>query len=77
MTEKYDRRPIAVFDSGVGGISVLAELMTLPGIGESRAGDIIAYRLEHGGFTDTKEIMQVPGIKESTYEKIKDLITVD
>lgn len=52
-------------------------LCTLPGIGESRAGDIVAYRLEHGGFTDTKEIMQVPGIKESTYEKIKDLITAD
>lgn len=28
-TEKYDRRPIAVFDSGVGGISVLSELATL------------------------------------------------
>lgn len=52
-------------------------LCTLPGIGESRAGDIVAYRQEHGGFTDTKEIMQVPGIKASTYEKIKDLITAD
>lgn len=52
-------------------------LCTLPGIGESRAGDIIAYRMQKGGFTDTKEIMQVPGIKASTYEKIKDLITAD
>ncbi len=52
-------------------------LCTLPGIGESRAGDIIAYRQQKGGFTDTKEIMQVPGIKASTYEKIKDLITAD
>ena len=52
-------------------------LCTLPGIGESRAGDIVAYRQQHGGFTDTEEIMQVPGIKSSTYEKIKDLITAD
>lgn len=52
-------------------------LCTLPGIGESRAGDIIAYRQQKGGFTDTEEIMQVPGIKASTYEKIKDLITTD
>ncbi len=29
VTEKSDRRPVAVFDSGVGGISVLAELTTL------------------------------------------------
>ena len=52
-------------------------LCTLPGIGESREGDIIAYSQEKGGFSDTKEIMQVPGIKDSTYEKIKDLITAD
>ncbi len=52
-------------------------LCTLPGIGESRAGDIIAYRQQKGRFIDTKEIMQVPGIKASIYEKIKDLITAD
>lgn len=51
-------------------------LCTLPGIGESRARDIIAYREQHGGFSAAEEIMQVPGIKESTYEKLKDLITV-
>ena len=27
------------------------ELMTLPGIGESKAGDNIAYREEHGPFS--------------------------
>lgn len=52
------------------------QLCTLPGIGESRAGDIIAYRQENGGFTGIEDIMNVPGIKESTYNKIKDLITI-
>lgn len=51
-------------------------LCTLPGIGESRARDIIAYREQHGGFSSVEEIMQVSGIKESTYEKLKELITV-
>lgn len=55
----------------------ISRLCTLPGIGESRAGDIIAYRQEHGVFSDIEEIMQVPGIKESTFEKLKNLITVN
>ena len=52
-------------------------LQTLPGIGESRAADILSYREKSGGFRSVEEIMQVPGIKESIYEKIKDRITVD
>ena len=52
------------------------QLMSLPGIGESRAEDIIRYRKESGGFQNIEEIMRVPGIKESAYLKIKDSITV-
>lgn len=54
-----------------------AGLQTLPGIGESRAADILSYREKHGGFQSPEEIMRVPGIKESTYEKIRDKITVN
>ena len=52
------------------------ELMTLSGIGESRAKAIIAYREEHGGFKDTEEIMKVSGIGEGLYANIRDEITV-
>ena len=52
------------------------QLMTLTGIGESRAEDILRYRQESGGFQTIEEIMNVPGIKESAYLKIKDSITV-
>ncbi len=51
-------------------------LKTLPGIGESRADSILAYRKEKGGFKSTEEIMQVSGIKEGAYQKIKDKICV-
>lgn len=51
-------------------------LMTLPGIGEARAGDIISYRLENGGFDVIEDIMKVPGIKEAAFNKIKDRIKV-
>lgn len=52
------------------------ELMTLKGIGESRAEDIIRYREESGGFQSIEDIMKVPGIKDAGFQKIKDRITV-
>ena len=42
----------------------LEELMTLTGIGESKAKSIIEYRHEHGNFKSIDEIMNVSGIGE-------------
>lgn len=50
------------------------ELMTLPGIGESKAENIIKYREENGNFENLEDIMKVSGIGESAYSKIKDYI---
>ena len=52
------------------------QLMTLAGIGESRAEDIISYRSKNGGFKTIEDIMNVSGIKEAAYEKIKEDICV-
>ncbi|MCL2087620.1 MAG: ComEA family DNA-binding protein [Oscillospiraceae bacterium] len=52
------------------------ELTALPGIGEVRAADIIAYRERINGFTRITELMEVSGIGESIFENLKDLITV-
>ena len=52
------------------------ELMTLPGVGASRAESIIQYRNENGGFKSIDEIMLISGIKDGLFEKIKDLIKV-
>lgn len=54
----------------------IALLCTLPGIGESRAADIIAYREKNGRFESCEDIMKVPGIKTGAYEKICDKIKV-
>lgn len=51
-------------------------LMTLAGIGESKAMAIIDYREKNGQFTTIEDIMKVSGISESTYSKIKDFITI-
>jgi len=54
----------------------LEELMSLPGIGEARARDIIAYREEQGAFEQKEDLQKVPGIKENMYGKLCDRITV-
>lgn len=52
------------------------QLMELPGIGESKANDIIQSRTSEGLFQSTEDIMRISGIKESAYSKLKDLICV-
>jgi competence protein ComEA len=52
------------------------ELMTLSGVGEAKATAIIEYREANGGFKDITDIMQVSGIKEGSYNKFKDKITI-
>lgn len=54
----------------------ITALMTLPGIGESRAKAIISYREQHGAFAQIEDIMKISGIKQAAFSKIKDKITV-
>ena len=71
-------------DSGTDGSGGLININTadeklltsITGIGETRAKAIIAYREEHGPFAQTDDIKNVSGIGESTYNKLKDEITV-
>ena len=52
------------------------ELMTLNGIGESKANAIIEYRNNNGLFKQIEDITNVKGIGNSVYEKIKDRLTL-
>ena len=71
-------------DSGTDGSGSLININTadeklltsITGIGETRAKAIIAYREEHGPFAQTDDIKNVSGIGDSTYNKLKDEITV-
>lgn len=51
------------------------ELMTVSGIGASKADSIIAYRIKTP-FSKIEDIMNVSGIGESLFDKIKKYITV-
>ena len=52
------------------------ELMTISGIGESKADAIIKYREENEKFNTIEDIKNVSGIGDSLFEQIKTYITV-
>lgn len=52
------------------------ELMTLPGVGESKANAIISFRQENGRFNSIEDLMKITGIKEGLFNKVKDSICV-
>ncbi len=55
----------------------MEELMTLTGIGESKAKSIITYRQDNDGFKTIEEIKNIDGIKDSVFNKICDMLTVN
>lgn len=52
------------------------DLMTLKGIGESKAAAIIYYRQQNGSFKSIEEIKNVEGIGDKTFINIKDKIII-
>ncbi|MEJ8547481.1 helix-hairpin-helix domain-containing protein [Brevibacillus borstelensis] len=66
--------------AAVKGVNIntasLEELMTLPGVGESRAKAIMEYRAKKGGFRSPDELKQISGIGAKIYERMKDQIRI-
>lgn len=52
------------------------ELLTLPGIGDSKANAILAYREKVGAFQQIEELLQVNGIGQTLFQEIQALITI-
>ncbi len=53
-----------------------AALEELPGIGPVLAGRIVAWRTEHGRFSDVSELGEVSGIGEKMLAELGPLVTV-
>ena len=53
------------------------ELMSLPGIGEKRAAEIIKLRENKGKITSKEELLEIQGISEKLLESIYDRLIVD
>lgn len=54
----------------------IEQLLSISGIGESKAKAIIEYREENGLFKSIEDIKNVSGIGESLFEKIKEYIEI-
>ena len=65
-------------DDGLININVAtaADLRTLPGIGETKANQIIAYREANGEFSSVEDIKNVSGIGDGIFNQINSLIKV-
>ena len=50
--------------------------MTIDGIGEVKANNIIEYRDYLGGYTSVEQIKNIKGIGDGVYEKISPYLTV-
>jgi len=55
----------------------VAELQTLPGVGESKAKAIIEYREQVGPFLEVAQLTEVKGIGSKMLSKIQSLVKVD
>ncbi|MFF5234211.1 helix-hairpin-helix domain-containing protein [Dactylosporangium sp. NPDC000521] len=72
--------PVAGGGSGGGLVNLntatVAELQTLPGIGQVLAQRIIDHRDRHGGFRAVTDLRQVEGIGDAKFAQLKDRVTV-
>lgn len=52
------------------------ELLTLPGIGDSKANAILSYREKIGAFQQIEDLLKVSGIGQALFQNIQALITL-
>ena len=65
-------------DGGVVDLNAAsaAELMLLPGIGEKRAAEIVAYRERVGGFRAVSQLARIDGIGSRTVRRLRGVVVV-
>jgi len=57
--------------------ATLKELDSLPGIGKELGKRILDYRESKGNFSSIEELKKIKGIGQKTFEKLKDLVTIE
>ncbi|MCI9155684.1 MAG: ComEA family DNA-binding protein [Lawsonibacter sp.] len=77
--EQEGTRPDSLLPGEVINVNTadVYDLQRLPGIGEKRARDIIAYREEHGPFQSVDELTSVTGIGPVILDNLREYVTVE
>ena len=57
--------------------ATLEQLVELPGVGQTVAARIVAYREANGNFGEIEEVMNVRGIGEKTFLRLRPLILAE
>lgn len=70
VSEKHINYPLNL------NTATVEDLMSVDGIGESRAWQIVSYRNEIGKYTSVEEIKNISGIGDGVFEKIAPYLTV-
>ena len=67
-------------DKDLGKINIntatIEQLILLPGVGRSKAQNIIDYRTEYGFFESIDDLEKVPGFTKASVESLRKYITV-
>lgn len=79
LTEEVSYEPPEPPNPGAVNINTATvdQLQTLPGIGKTRAHDIVADRQANGPFRIPEDLTRVSGIGEGTLSEIIEYITVE
>ncbi|SED30494.1 competence protein ComEA [Amycolatopsis tolypomycina] len=56
--------------------ATVAQLDTLPGVGEVMAKRIVQWRTDHGAFTKVEQLREIDGIGESKFQRMREKVTV-
>lgn len=70
---EQEQPPVGPLDINAASLD---QLDKLPGIGPVTAERIVAYREQHGPFTNIAQLKEAKLVNAATYDKIKDLIRV-
>ena len=57
-------------------VATKSELLTLPGVGESIAAEMIAFREEHGAFSSVDQLRKIKGIGTKKLEKLRPYVII-
>jgi len=71
--------PATAAATGVVNVNTASALERerLPGIGESKAKAIVAYREDHGAYQQVEDLLEVKGIGDGALERIRKLVVIE